>query len=226
MPTSGTTVFNLDIYEIIEEAYEMVGIEMRSGYEMRTARRSLNLMMREWGNRGINFWTIRESVIAVAADATTVTLPTDCIDVLDAAWRVGTGLEQNDRIMTRMSVVDYAQMANKNQPGEPTQFWVQRIAAPIAYIWPIPVDSGSFVFWGLRSIQDVGSYGNTMDVPARFLPAMTSGLAYYLALKTSGAEQKAAFLKGEYDRQFMLAEEEDRERTPFKLVPDMTGYDS
>jgi hypothetical protein len=224
MATSGTTTFNLDIFECIEEAYEMVGIEMRSGYEMRTARRSLNLMMREWGNRGVNFWTIRETEVAASAGDTTLSLPTDCIDVLDAAWRVGTGLNQNDRIMTRMSMVDYAQMANKNQPGEPTQFWVQRVVPPVVTIWPVPVSSGTFVFWGLRSIQDVGAYGNTMDLPQRFLPAMTSGLAYYLALKTPGAEQKAAFLKGEYDRQFTLAEEEDRERTPFKMVPDMTGY--
>lgn len=222
MPTSGTTVFNLDIYEIIEEAYEMVGIEMRSGYEMKTARRSLNLMMREWGNRGVNFWTIRETEIAVAAGTTTVTLPTDCIDILDAFWRTGTGLNQNDLIMTRISMVDYAQFSNKNQTGLPTQFFVQRIVPAVAYIWPVPVSAGTFAFWGLRSIQDVGAYGNSMDIPSRFLPAMTSGLAYYLALKTPGAEDKAAFLKGEYDRQFMLASEEDRERAPFKLVPDLT----
>jgi len=224
MASSGTTAFNLDLYDVIEEAYEMVGIEMRSGYEMKTARRSLNLMMREWGNRGINFWTIRESQIAVTAGSATVTLPTDCIDVLDAMWRTGTGISQTDLIMTRISMVDYAQMANKNQTGQPTQFWVQRLIAPVAYIWPIPVDAGTFVFYGLRAIEDAGVYGNTMDIPTRFLPALTSGLAYHLALKTPGAEQKAAFLKGEYDRQFTLAEEEDRERAPFKMVPDLTRY--
>ena len=224
MATSGTTVFNLDIYDIVEEAYEMVGLEMRSGYELKTARRSLNLLMREWGNRGINFWTIRETTIPVVAGTTTVTLPSDCIDILDASWRTGTGLNQNDRIMTRMSVVDYAQMSNKNQPGPPTQFWVHRIVPPEVKLWPVPVDDGTFVFWGLRSIEDVGGYGNTMDMPARVLPALTSGLAYYLALKTPGADARAAFLKGEYDRQFTLAEEEDRERAPFKMVPDMRGY--
>lgn len=224
MPTSGTTSFNLDITDIIEEAYEIVGIEMRSGYEMRTARRSLNLMMREWGNRGINFWTIRETVIVVPAGTSLLTLPTDCIDVLDAAWRTGAGLNQSDRIMTRISVVDWSQTSNKNQPGAPTQFWVERVVPPVVQLWPVPSMDGSFVFYGLRNIQDVGAYSNIMDAPTRFLPAMTAGLAYYLALKQPGGENRAALLKGEYDRQFGLAEDEDRERTPFKMVPDLTGY--
>lgn len=224
MPTSGTITFNLEITDIIEEAYEIVGIEMRSGYEMRTARRSLNLMMREWGNRGINFWTIRETVIPVTAGTSVLTLPADCIDVLDASWRTGTGVSQVDRIMTRISVVDWSQTANKNQPGEPSQFWVQRVTPPTATVWPVPVNDGTFVFYGLRNIQDVGAYSNIMDAPTRFLPAMTAGLAYYLALKQPGGESRAALLKGEYDRQFSLAEDEDRERTPFKMVPDLTGY--
>lgn len=224
MATSGTTSFTLDIVDIIEEAYELVGTEMRSGYEMRTARRSLNLLMREWGNRGINFWTIRESIIPVTANTTEVSLPSDCIDVLDASWRTGSGQSQNDRILTRISVVEYSQTANKNTPGPPTQFWVQRVVPPVMKIWPVPVEDGTLVFYGLRSIQDAGVYGNTVDVPTRFLPALTSGLAYFLALKTPGADARAAFIKGEYDRQFALAEEEDRERAPFKLVPDLKGY--
>ena len=222
MATSGTTSFTLDLYELIEEAYEMVGTEMRSGYEMRTARRSLNLMMREWGNRGINFWTIRETNIPVTSGTDTVTLPADCIDILDSTWRTGVGLMQNDLIMTRLSMVDYVQLANKNQTGLPTQFFVQRVNPPVVYLWPIPAADGNLVFWGLRSIQDAGAYGNNMDIPPRFLPALTSGLAYYLALKTPGADSRAAFLKGEYDRQFELASEEDRERAPFKLVPDLS----
>lgn len=224
MATSGTTSFTLDIVDIIEEAYELVGTEMRAGYDMRTARRSLNLLMREWGNKGINFWTINEVAIPVTAGQSELTLPGDCIDILDAMWRTGVDQNQNDRTMNRISVVDWAQTANKNQPGSPSQYWVQRVVPAICTIWPVPADAGTFLFYGLRSIQDVGGYSKNMDVPPRFLPAMTTGLAYYLSLKQGDLSRSVA-LKQEYDRQFTLASEEDRERAPFKLVPDMTrGY--
>jgi len=121
--------------------------------------------------------------------------------------------------MTRISMSEYAQTASKNTTGEPSQFWVNRVVPPVLWMWPVPLAAGTLVFYGLRSIQDAGAYGNTMDIPPRFLPALTSGLAYYLALKTPGGDQRAAFLKGEYDRQFQLAAEEDRERAPFKLRP-------
>lgn len=224
MATSGTTNFTLDVVDIIEEAYELAGTEMRAGYDMRTARRSLNLLMREWGNKGINFWTIQEYQIPTTLGVSEITLPADCIDILDAFWRTGTNQNQNDRSMNRISVVEWSQTANKNQPGSPSQYWVQRVVPAICTIWPVPAIEGTFVFYGLRSIQDVGAYGNNMDIPPRFLPAMTTGLAYYLALK-SGDFNKAVALKQEYDRQFTLAAEEDRERSPFKLVPDLTrGY--
>lgn len=223
MPTSGTTTFDLDITDIIEEAYELTGSELRGGYEMRTARRSLNLMMREWGNRGINFWTVRENSVVVSPDQQDVILPNDTIDILDAVWRTGSGTGQNDRILTRIDMVEWAQTSNKNMPALPTQFYVQRIVPPVVRLWPRTPVEGTFVYWGLRSIQDAGSYGNNMDVPYRFLPAMTSGLAYYLALKNGALDaNRVAALKAEYDRQFQLAAEEDRERTPFRLVPDLS----
>lgn len=223
MTTSGTTTFNLDIVDIIEEAYELAGSELRAGYDMRTARRSLNLMMREWGNKGINFWTVREDDIAVVPGQTQITLAGDVIDILDGAWRTGSGTSQNDRMLTRISVVEWAQTSNKNTPGQPTQYWVNRTAPAVINIWPVPTISGTLVYWCLRAIQDAGTYGNNMDIPSRFLPAMTTGLAYYLALKAGPqAMQTAIVLKTEYDRQFQLASEEDRERAPFKLVPDFT----
>jgi len=222
MATSGTTSFELDITDIIEEAWEMVGTEMRSGYDMRTARRSLNLLMREWGNKGINFWTIRESIVPVDVGVDKITLPNDVIDILDAFWRQGTGLNQNDRVMTRIDVVDWAQTANKNQPGLPTQYWVHRTHPVEVEIWPVTAVAGEFGYYNIRSIQDVGSYGNTMDIPPRFLPALTSGLAFYLALKNPAAGDRVVLLKTEYDRQFQLAAEEDREKAPFRLVPDFS----
>ena len=222
MATSGTTSFDLDVVDIIEEAYELVGVEMRSGYDMRTARRSLNLLMKEWGNKGINFWTIQETIIPVTAGTEEVTLDASVIDVLDAFWRTGSGPTQNDRIMARISVVDWSQNANKNSTGTPTQFWVHRTHPATVKLWQVPASDGSFGFYGLRSIHDVGAYGNTMDIPPRFLPALTTGLSYYLALKTPDAMDRAVILKTEYDRQFQLAAEEDRERTPFRLVPDLS----
>lgn len=222
MATSGTTTFNLDIADVLEEAYELVGIEMRSGYQMKTARRSLDMLMREWGNKGINFWTIRETAMPITAGQATVTLSADTIDILDASWRTGDGPNQTDRVISRMSVVDWSQIANKNNTGSVSQYWVNRIVPAVAHLWPVPSESGIFLFYGLRSIEDVGAYGNTMDIPPRFLPALTTGLAYYLSLKNPTATDRAVILKTEYDRQFTLAAEEDRERTPFKLVPDLS----
>lgn len=223
MATSGTATFNLDIVDIIEEAYELTGSELRAGYDMRTARRSLNMLMREWGNKGINFWTVREDDIAITAGTTQITLASDVIDIMDAVWRTGSGVSQNDRILTRMSVVDWAQTANKQTTGLPTQFWVNRVVPATVNLWPVTTQSGTFTYWGMRSIQDVGAYGNNMDIPPRFLPALTTGLAYYLALKAGpDMAQTAVVLKTEYDRQFQLASEEDRDKTPFKLVPDFS----
>jgi hypothetical protein len=119
-------------------------------------------------------------------------------------------------------MVEWAQTANKNTPGQPTQFWINRTAPPVMHLWPLANTAGTLVYWGLRAIQDTGAYGNNMDVPTRFLPAMTTGLAYYLAMKTPGAEGRIAMIQSEYERQYNLAADEDRERAPFKLVPDLS----
>lgn len=225
MATSGTATFNLDIIDIIEEAFEMVGTEMRAGYDIKTARRSLDMLMREWGNRGINFWTIRETSVPVASGDAQITLAADTIDVLDAVWRTGSGQNQNDRTLTRISMVDWAQTANKNTLALPTQYWINRLQPQqVMHLWPVASNAGTLVYWGLRSIQDTGAYGNNMDIPPRFLPALTSGLSYYLALKLNAPMDRLSILKAEYDRQFQLASEEDRERSPFKLVPDLGCY--
>lgn len=222
MATSGTTAFDLDILEIIEEAFEMVGKEVRSGYDLKTARRSLNLLMREWSNRGINFWTISEKTESVSANATTITLDSDTVDVLDASWRTGTGTSQADRPLTRVDVKSWSHIVNKNQTSsEPSQFWVNRLATPVMHIWPVPSSAGTLLYYAIRRIQDVGVYGNTMDVPPRFLPALTSGLAYYLAIKTPDAADRIAMIQAEYERQFTLAAEEDRERASLFLTPFM-----
>lgn len=222
MTTSGTTAFDLNILSIIEDAYEMVGIESRNGYDLKTARRSLDLLMREWGNRGINFWTIKEVDVPVAAGTNIFTLDTDAIDILDCAWRQydTTGAIQ-DRAMTRMSLDEWVSISNKQQVSLPSRFYVERIVPPRVTLWPVPTSDGTFVYWKMRSIQDTGAYTNSMDIPPRFLPAMTAGLAYYLAIKTAAAAQRVPFLQQEYERQFGHAANEDRERASLWLVPEI-----
>lgn len=221
MTTSGTTTFQntFDILEIIEEAYEIIGKELRSGYDLKTARRSLNLLTKEWGNRGINFWTIAETSTAVAANTSSVTLNSSTLDVLDAVWRTGSGASQSDRMLTRMSVTDWSETANKNNTGQPSRYWVNRTEPATMQLWPVPSAAGTLVYWRLRRMEDVGAYSNTMDVPPRFLPALTTGLAYYLALKNTGATERLPLIQAEYERQFNLAAEEDRDRTSLFLVP-------
>lgn len=227
MTTSGTTIFqdSFDILEMVEEAYEQVGLEYRAGYSLKTARRSLDLLTKEWANRGINLWTIKETMVAVTANSATVTLEEDTIDILEANWRTGSGQNQNDRMLTRLSVSEWSHVTNKNLTAQPTQYWINRVQpAPIMNLWPLPVENGTLIYWRLRRIEDAGNYTNTMDVPPRFLPALVSGLSFYLAIKTPAASDKLPFLQQEYERQFKLAAEEDRERVSTWLVPDMNGY--
>lgn len=224
MATSGTTSSNLDILDIIEEAYEMVGVESHAGYDLRTARRSLDLLTKEWGNRGINMWTLKQGLIPVTAGSTTVALPGDTIDVLDAAWRTGDGAAQRDVSLTRLGGSMWAQVTNKNEAGSPTQFYVHRVVPPLLRLWPVPSEDGTFVSWGLRAMEDAGRYSNTMDVPPRFLPALVTGLAYFMAIKTPSAISRVSMLQGEYERQYTLAAEEDRDRSSLFLTPDLSGY--
>lgn len=224
MVTSGTTNFNPDILDLIEEAYEMVGMELRGGYDLKTARRSLDLLMREWGNRGINMWTLAGYSVPISAGQNDITLPNDVIDILDATWRTGIDLDQNDQTISRIGGSAYTQLANKNQIGTPSQFYVWRTVPPKVRLWPTPPEDGVFVGWGLRSIQDAGTYTNVMDIPARFMPALTSGLAYYLAMKSPAAFERVPMLKMEYERQWTLAAEEDRDRSSFFMVPDLSSY--
>ena len=223
MASSGTTAFNINLLSIIEEAYEMVGVEVRNGYDLKTARRSLDLLMREWGNRGINFWTIKETSLPVAANTNVFTLDSDTIDILDCVWRQFDvdGMIQ-DRSMTRMGLDEWVSIANKQQVSLPSRFYVNRVVPPVVTIWPVSTADGFFVYWKMRSIEDTGAYTNTMDIPPRFLPAMTCGLAYYLGIKTPSAMDRVPFLQQEYERQFGLAAGEDRERASLYLVPDMS----
>jgi hypothetical protein len=228
MTTSNTTAFNLEFTEIAEEAWERAGREMRSGYDLRTARRSMNLMTIEWQNRGINMWTIEEGTIDLVEGVATYDLPADTIDLLEHVIRTGAGnySTQSDLTISRISVSTYASIPAKLSQGRPIQVWIQRLRDnPKVTLWPVP-DQGTLLqpyyvlkYWRLRRLQDAGAGVETPDVSFRFLPALTAGLAYHIAVKVPELADRIQMLKQIYDEQFDLAAGEDREKAPIRLVP-------
>lgn len=224
MATSGTTTFNLDLTDLVEEAFERCGAELRSGYDLKTARRSLNLLFADWANRGINLWTVAQSSITLVPGTATYDLPEDTVDLLEHVIRTGAGnaSTQADLTITRISVSTYATIPNKLTQARPIQVYINRQAPiPNVTVWPIPDASQpyTFVYWYLRRIQDAGNGVNTMDVPFRFIPCMVAGLAYYLALKLPDGLQRLETLKAQYDEAWDLASSEDREKAAIRLVP-------
>jgi hypothetical protein len=304
--TSGTASFNLDLSEIVEEAFERVGSELRTGYDLRTARRSLNLLFADWANRGVNMWTFEQDVITLTQGQPTYALPDDTADILEHVIRTqaNSASNQADLTITRISVSTYATIPNKLTQGRPIQVWIQRLSGqssvlagtlaatitatdtsiPIsslagvpnagfiqigneligfnefseadgatpAYllnctrgqqgttaaahtsgaaislvqkqsitVWPTPDGSQTyqFVYWRMRRVQDAGGGVNVMDIPFRFINCLTSGLAYYLALKVPGGMDRLQILKAQYDEAWMTAADEDQERAAIRLVP-------
>ena len=303
--TTGTSVFNLNMNDLIEEAFERCGLELRTGYDFRTARRSLNLLTEEWANRGINLWTIEEGQIPLITGQITYPIPIDTIDLLSTVVRTGTGTNQTDINISRISEDTYSTIPNKNATGRPIQVWINRqsgnsstttdyLAASISAtdttitlsnvsdlaatgyiqldnevimyqnvntttnqllncfrgqngttaaahiattnpynyvivpqlpninVWPTPNSGGNytFVYWRLRRIQDAGTGVVVNDIPFRFLPAMVAGLAFYLAQKSPEIDpNRVAFLQSDYEKQWDLASQEDREKAPIRFVP-------
>ena len=305
--TSGLAAFNLDMTELVEEAFERCGKELRSGYDLRTARRSLNILTIEWANRGINLWTVEQGAFPININAGQISypIPNDTIDLLDTVVRTGTGQNQVDINISRISESTYSTIPTKNATGRPIQFWINRLSGNtnsaassvtvgaigasdttinvlsaaslpsqgyikidsevILYqnvsgnqllncyrgmngttaathltttsvyqtfptnvnIWPTGVigTQYTFVYYRLRRIQDAGDGVNTPDIPFRFIPAMAAGLAFYLAQKLPGVDMtRAAGLKSEYNEQFQLAADEDREKATLRIVPRISRY--
>jgi hypothetical protein len=313
MPTSGTTTFNLDLNNLIEEAFERCGAELRTGYDMRTARRSLNLLTIEWASRGINLWTIEQGQINLVPNQAIYALPNDTIDLLDQVSRQYTGSSSNqtDINISRISESTYSTIPNKLTTGLPIQVWVNRQSGqtnlvaslvtsevttasttisvsdvtvlpaagfikldneiisyntltqtstsstagtlsnlgrgqqgtipashaastqiyvtnpPNINLWPAPPAGSNyqFVYWRMRRVQDAGNSGTfVQDIPFRFLPCIVAGLAFYLAQKLPEGQQRIAFLKQEYEEQWLIASTEDREKAPLRFVPRNTNY--
>jgi len=303
MTTTGSTLFNLEFTEIAEEAWERAGREMRSGYDLRTTRRSMNLMTIEWQNKGINMWTMEQGVITLTPGLSTYALPTDTIDLMEHVIRTGsnTASTQADLTITRISVSTYATIPNKLQQARPIQVWVQRLSGqtnptsstlsatitstdttitlnsvvglagsgfirldtediyytyvsgntlggvfrgqnnstaashtsgaavyvpqlPAVTVWPTPDNSTTyqFVYWRLRRVQDAGGGVETADMNFRFLPALTAGLAYHIAVKVPELMPRIQMLKQIYDETFETAAGEDREKAAIRFVPRQT----
>jgi hypothetical protein len=214
MTTSGSRDFNLDVAEIIEEAYERCGLEVRTGYDARTARRSLNLMLAEWANRGLNLWTVAEGMFTVTQGDASYVLAADVIDILDVVVRrSGTDFE-----VDRISRTEYFTLPNKTTQGRPSQYFLDRTITPTMYLWTAPDNSTDQIrYYYVRRMQDADSLKNTNDIPFRFLPCMVAGLSYYLSMKK--APERTGLLKAVYDEEFQRAADEDIDRVPLKLQP-------
>ena len=221
MATSSSTNFELDVAEYIEEAYERCGLQMRTGYDIRTAKRSLNLMLSEWANRGLNQWTIEQRTQTVAANDTEYDLGTDVIDILSAAVR----RSSVDYSLSRISRDSYLSIANKTSTGRPTQFFLDRHITPNLKIWPAPENSTDVIYYdALTRIQDADTAANTLEVPFRFYPCLTAGLAYYLAVKK--VPERVQMLKVIYEEEFERAMGEDRDRSSFTVTPQYAYFRS
>ena len=225
MAVSGTTTFDLDIPELVEEAFERAGLRLSSGYDMKTARRSINLMMTDWANRGINLWTVEERILPLVDGTKTYTLGSDIVDLIEHVIRLpntsASVSNQTDYMITRSSVTTYATRTAKEVKARPTEIYIDRQReAPQITLWPVPDNSGySLVYWVLRRINDVGDYANTMDVPFRFLEPLTAGLAFNIAQKRPEVADRVDNLEMRYERAFQRAAAEDREKADLRIVP-------
>lgn len=216
MTTSGSRDFNMDVGEIIEEAFERCGLEVRTGYDARTARRSLNLMFADWANRGLNLWTVKQGTLTLTEGQAQETLTADVVDILEVTLR----RDGTDYEVERISRGEYATLPNKTTKGRPSQFYFDRQIDPVINLWATPENStDQLVYYYVRRIEDADALVNTTDMPFRFYPCMVAGLAYYLAMKR--APEKIQILKSVYEEEFQRAADEDEGRTPLKLQPSM-----
>ena len=214
MATSGSTDFELNVADYIEEAFERCGLEVRTGYDLKTARRSLNLMLADWANRGLNQWTIEQRQFTVTQGDSDVSLGTDVIDILSTVVR----RNNTDYALDRVSRDEFLNIPNKTTQGRPTQFFLDRQITPNLKIWPAPENSTDVIVYDvLTRIQDADTQVNTMEVPFRFYPCLAAGLAYYIAIKR--APQRLQLLKAIYEEEFERAMTEDRDRASFNVVP-------
>ena len=219
MAVSGSANFELDVSDYIEEAFERCGLEVKTGYDLKTDKRSMNLMFAEWANRGLNQWTIAQRSLSLATGTSHYTLGADVIDVLSAVIR----RSGTDISMEKISRDEYLNIPNKTTEARPTQFFIDRQTTPVVKIWPAPENSTDVIFYdALTRIDDADTFTNTIDVPFRFYPCLAAGLAYYLSMKR--APDCIQMLKAAYEEEFDRALAEDRDRASFNVTPQLNYY--
>ena len=225
MPTySSTANFDLSIDEIAEEAYERCGLQVRSGYDLKTARRSLNLMLSEWANRGLNLWTIQLQEKTIASTTTSLTgtglfgsNADDSQQIVDITDVVIRDSSNNDFSANSISRSTYLNYAVKTTSGRPTQYYFERTISPTLFLYPAADTTYTLRYYALVRMFDAGDYTNNAQIPFRFLPCMTAGLAYYMAMKK--APDRIQLLKQIYEDEFQRAAAQDGERTSLFLTP-------
>ena len=228
MATSGSKDFQLDVGEYIEEAFERCGLELRTGYDLQSARRSLNLMLAEWANRGLNQWTVAQKTIDMVKDTTEYTIDsinaTATIDVLDVFIRETITNQVTDVPLSRLSRAEYAHISTKSTTGKPNQFFINKKLSPTVTVWPAPDKNSTYVLHlnVLSRMEDADEGTNDVQVPFRFYPCLSAGLAYYIALKR--APEKVQLLKSLYEEEFSRAMSQDEERASFRVAPDLRNY--
>jgi hypothetical protein len=230
MATSGSKNFELDVADYVEEAFERCGIELRTGYDLKTATRSLNLMLAEWSNRGLNQWSIKEKTVAMVKDTTTYNVDstngTAAIDVLDVFIRETIGSEATDLPMSRLSRAEYSHITTKSTTGKPNQFFVNKQLTPTISVWPAPDKNSTYTIHMnvLTRMDDADAGANTLDMPFRFYPCLAAGLAYYISLKR--APDRTQMLKALYEDEFARALAQDEDRSSFNISPNLRSYNS
>jgi len=219
MAVSGSKDFELDVADYIEEAFERCGLEVRTGYDLKTAKRSMNLMFADWANRGLNQWTIAQKNFTVTQGDGNEPLGTDVIDILSLVIR----RDGTDYALNRISRDEYLNIPTKSTVARPTQFFVDRQINPVLQMWPLPDNNTDVVYYdALVRMDDADTYTNTAQVPFRFYPALAAGLAYYISMKR--APDRSQMLKAVYEEELNRAMDEDRDRASFRMAPDLRSY--
>ena len=225
MATSGTKTFSLSIGDAIEEAFELAGIELRTGYDAETARRSLNIMFADWSNRGVNLWTIEQVITNITAGTASYTFNSYDLDILTAVIRqTDSSNNQTDLQIERIGRSEYLNIPNKESKGRPTQYFVDRQISPVVNLWQTPDEAATYelVTYNVQRIDDVSTSAEDPEIPSRFMPCLTSGLAYYIAMKKN--PERVGLLKQQYEQDFKLAADEDSPRVSLRLTPARSSY--
>jgi len=216
MAVSGSKDFELDVSDYIEEAFERCGKEMRTGYDLKTAKRSLNLLFADWANRGLNQWTIQQVTTTLTQGVSDITVGADTIDILSIVVR----RDNTDYGIQRLSRDDYINIPNKTQQSRPSQWFLDRLISPVLKLWPVPDSSTDQIIYNrLVRLDDADTAPNTLQIPFRFYPARAAGLAYYIAIKK--APDRIQLLKTLYEEEMQRAMDEDRDRASFNVVPSL-----